>query len=545
MNHRPALSVLLLFWLALLPVPVPAQTWSWATPLFGTGQSRVEGVAALPDGGVLACGEFNDTLRIGPDTLVTHGGWDGFLVRLDATGAALWAAAIGGTGDDELNELVVDGSGHAFAAASFRDTVQWKGTAIPGTGNNATLVKFDLDGNVSWFRRASGNCYAYTVAAAANGMVYLGGVLNASATFSGTVITNPAGIYNAFIVRYQAGNGTLVDAQTVSGSSGDYGAYGMAVDQAGNAYLTGYTRPQQNPYVGTFMRKRAFDGSASWSQTVSSAFGDLYGRDVAVASDGHVLFTGNIYNNVDWMGTNLGQYGRYKNAYLARFATDGTLAWVQQAGSTGEDLGLGVVADAEGNAYWTGCFYHQATFDSIAVATAGESNSQDIFVARSGPAGGVAFVATAGGNQDERATAVDKLPGGPLFIGGQYLSYNCQFGDITLPPGGRCFVAAMAVPDDGGTTGMGAPPAPTALQLHPVPARDHLSIAMPGGRGPLQVQVLDLWGRLVRSYALGAPFGQVPLQGLAEGTYVVRCLDSDGRVQVGRAVVAGTAPEGH
>lgn len=528
-------TLLLLF---ALPFFTMAQTWRWATAFYSTGQSLVEAVAALPDDGALVCGEFNDTLRTATDTLVTHGGWDGFLARLDAEGNVLWIHGIGGPFDDGLNDVVVDAAGNAYAAAAFRDTVQWAGTSMPGPATSgATLVKFDLDGNVIWEKRAVGNSYAYTVSAGTNGMVYFGGVLNNTTNFSGTTLTNNSGIYNAFLVRYSGTNGALVDASMISGSTGDYGAYGMDVDAAGNAYLTGYSRPQQNPYVGTFMRKRAFDGSSNWSQTISSAFGDLYGRDVSVASDGHVYFTGNIHNNVDWMGSNLGQYGRYKNAYLARFSTDGTLSWVQQAGHTGEDLGLGVVTDGLGSAYWTGCFYRQAQFDTIAVNASNNSTWQDLFVARSEPQGGVAFVTTAGGGSDERATCIDKRVDGPVIIGGHYLSWNAQFGALTLPQGGRLFVAAMGVPDDDLSTGVAAAPAQRALHLYPVPASSTLFLAMHGGRGTLEVTLIDVSGRTASIQRLGAPLGSLDVSGLSPGPYLVRCVDADGTVMTARVVI--------
>ncbi|HMC97597.1 MAG TPA: hypothetical protein VKG92_08095, partial [Flavobacteriales bacterium] len=327
-----------------------AQSWNWATALFGTGQPRVEAVAALADGGAFVCGEFNDTLRTDADTIVTNGSWDGFLARMDDSGAVLWLIGIGGEFEDELNDIVVDANGNGFAAATFRDTVSWNGTQILGNGAEATLVKFDMNGSVLWYRRAVGYTFGYTVSVSSNGTAFLGGVINGSAVFSGTTITNSAGIFNAFIVRYTSGTGALVDADVVSGSSGDFGAYGMDADSDGNVYFTGYSRPQQNPYVGTFMAKIAFGSGTGWIQTVSSAFGDLYGRDASVTSDGHVYFTGNIYNNVTWMGQPLGQYGRYNNAYLARFTIDGTLDWVKQVGWTGTDLGLGVVADGLGHA---------------------------------------------------------------------------------------------------------------------------------------------------------------------------------------------------
>ncbi len=517
-----------------------AQSWNWATPIMGTGQQRVGSVAALADGGALVCGEFNDTLRTATDTIVTHGDWDGFLGRLDNTGAFLWIIAIGGDQYDELNDIVVDADGNGFAAATFSDTAHWSSTEIlGGIGREAALVKFDLNGNVQWYKRAAGNSYAYTVSVSSIGRAFLGGVLNASAVFSGTTLTNSAGIFNAYVIQYNAISGALIDADMVSSSSGDFGAFGMDVDADGNVYFTGYSRPQQNPYVSTFMAKVAFGSGTSWSNTVSSAFGDLYGRDVSVTNDGHVYFTGNIYNNVTWMGSPLGQYGRYKNAYLARFTTGGTLDWVQQVGFTSSDEGLGVVADGLGNAYWTGMFGSQADFDTIHVDCFPGVNSQDVFVAYTGPAGGAAFVSTAGGYGDEQATAIDKQVDGPVIVGGTYSGFPYVFGDSTFaqPQGHRLFIASLAGPDDDLATGIASTPSDPPLQVYPVPASDVLFIALNGARGALTWSVIDQRGRSVLNSKLNTPFGAIDIRELAPGLYSFRCADEEGRIGVQRFVV--------
>ncbi len=538
MQLRPFLFIAL----PLMVSSTQAQSWNWATSLLGTGQMRVEAVAALADGGAFVCGEFNDSLRTPLDTLVTHGGWDGFLLRLDNNGDVVWSTAIGSAFDDELNDIVVDEEGNGYAAATFRDTADWKGAAITGVGAEATLVKFDPDGDLLWYRRAVGYSFAYTVSVNSGGTAFLGGVINTSAVFSGTTLTNSGSLFNAFVIQYDSNTGALLDADRVTGSSGESGAYGMDVDSDGNVYITGYNRPQQNPYVGTFMAKVAFGSGTNWSVVVASAFGDLYGRDVSVANDGHVYFTGNIYNDVLWMGSPLGQYGRYKNAYLARFATDGTLDRVQQVGGIGRDEGLGVVADGLGHAYWTGVFTGIVDFDTVQVSSAiGITASQDVFVAYTSPAGGAAFVSTAGGsNGEESATAIDKHLNGPVIVGGSYISFQTYFDDIILPvpQGQRCFVASLAGPDDELTTPVAEHEATPVLQVYPVPANNSLFVAMQGARGPLVVSVFDQAGREVLATQLGAPFGTVDVSNLCEGVYIVRCANEEGVLRTTRLVVA-------
>ncbi|MBL7950935.1 MAG: T9SS type A sorting domain-containing protein [Flavobacteriales bacterium] len=524
-----------------LPFSSHAQNWHWATALLGTGQPQVKAVAALEDGGALVCGIFNDTLRAGNDTIITHGDWDGFLARLNGAGDVLWLKAIGNANFDELHEIVVDDAGNGFATGTFSGTVDWNGSAVTGNaGREGVLVKFDLDGELLWFRRANGYSTGYTVSVSEDGVVYWGGLVNTSVSFGSTTVTNTNSLFNTYVARYTAGDGTLLGAQRVTSSSGESGAYGMDVDSEGDLYLTGYNRPQQNPYVGSYMGKVSYSGGTSWTQTVASAFGDVYGRDVSVTNDGHVYFTGNIYNNLTFIDAPIGQFGRYKNAYLARFSSDGTLDFVQQYGSTSVDEGLAVVCDGLNNAYWTGRYTGPVAFDTITVNAIGISTSQDIFVARTEPTGGVAWVSRAGGaGLEEFGTAMDKQENGPLIIGGQYTSYYSIFGTDTLPPpnGQRCFVASMGVPDDELTTALNEPAAPLALRIHPVPTQDHLFVALEGGRGASAFEVLDASGRMVLSSTLRAPLGTIDVHALAEGSYILRMTEKDGQRVAKRFVV--------
>lgn len=521
--------------------PLAAQTWHWATAFLGTGQPQVKCVAALQDGGALVCGIFNDTLRTGTDTITTHGDWDGFLARLDGAGEVLWMSAIGSPGFDELHEVVVDANGKCFATGTFSGTVDWNGADVTGNaGREGVLVKFDLTGQLEWFRRANGYSTGYTVSVSNDGTVYWGGLVHETVSFGSVTVTNNSSLFNTYIARYTSDNGTLIGAQRVTGSNGESGAYGMDVDGSGNLYLTGYDRPQQNPYVGSFMGKVSYSGGTNWSQVVASAFGDVYGRDVSVTNDGHAYFTGNIYNNLTFVGQAIGQFGRYKNAYLASFASDGTLDWVQQYGGTSADEGLAVVSDGLNNAYWTGRFTGPVAFDTITVNAIGISTSQDVFVARTEPAGGVAWVARAGGaGQEEMATAIDKRVNGPLIVGGQYASYQTIFGNDTLPMpmGQRCFVASMGVPDDELTTAVVEHEPEAELHAYPVPAQDALFVALHGARGAIMVEVIDVQGRIMARSSIGAPLGSLDVSTLAPGYYALRGADDHGHRATTRFVV--------
>ena len=70
------------------------------------------------------------------------------------------------------------------------------------------------------------------------------------------------------------------------------------------------------------------------------------------------------------------------NIFVAKYNSDGTLAWAKQAGNTsgfGFDAGLGITIDGSGNSYVTGHFLGPATFG------AGEPNETQFPSSASGP----------------------------------------------------------------------------------------------------------------------------------------------------------------
>lgn len=132
-------------------VSAPAQTfWAWAFAVGGRGNDRVTSVAVSPDGScVYVVGSFEDTLRWGGQMLVSRGGRDAFVARLDAEGALVWLFQIGGILNDEATGVVVDANCHAYVTGWYESQQCYVGaTQFLALGNaadttNAFLVAFD------------------------------------------------------------------------------------------------------------------------------------------------------------------------------------------------------------------------------------------------------------------------------------------------------------------------------------------------------------------------------------------------------------------
>ncbi len=184
-----------------------------------------------------------------------RGGHDAFLVKLSLTGSLVYSTYFGGSGEDSANAIALDPGGKIVLAGStcsadLTTTVGAVVTVSLGTGcllarNDAFVAKLNPAGTAlvySTYLGGAGNDVAEGVAVDASGNAYVVGETNSS-TFTGVTAgsfqpTHSRG-YAAFVTRINAA-GSAVNYSTFLGGSGST-AFGVALDAAANAYVTGST----------------------------------------------------------------------------------------------------------------------------------------------------------------------------------------------------------------------------------------------------------------------------------------------------------------
>ena len=152
----------------------------------------------------------------------TGGGTDFFVAKLDGLGNFQWAREVPGNGSADVgtkNYLSLDALGNVyFAGVVSGGLIDW-GTGITtnttSVGNReALLLKYDSSGGIQMAVSAGGiqNDEAHNVAIAADGSIYLTGLVRGSATF-GTLsfTTSDPLLYTPFMAKIQ--NTTLSVAQ--------------------------------------------------------------------------------------------------------------------------------------------------------------------------------------------------------------------------------------------------------------------------------------------------------------------------------------------
>jgi probable HAF family extracellular repeat protein len=123
----------------------------------------------------------------------------------------------------------------------------------------------------------------------------------------------------------------------------DYGR-GVSVDRFGSIYVAGDAQAEGGDPV---LRKLNENGDLQWSRT----FGDTsfaIGSSVSADGLGNVYFAG--YTFGDLGGTNAGAI----DGYLSKYDSGGTLAWIRQFGTSGDDRVYDLSADGLGNIFLVG-----------------------------------------------------------------------------------------------------------------------------------------------------------------------------------------------
>jgi hypothetical protein len=221
----------------------PAGNWLWAVSAGGTRRDDSYDIEVDTQGNQYITGIFEDTASFGPYTLDSAGGWDIYVAKLDPAGNFLWAYRAGGTDPDYGRDIAVDGVGNAWLTGGFQDMASFG----PYTLNSANemdifVAKLDPTGNFLWAVRAggtfnTGSDVGIDIVVDAEGNTCLTGYFHGTASFGSYTLTS-AGNNDIFAAKLDPAGNWLwaVRAGGISFDCGD----GIAVDGAGNAYLTGY-----------------------------------------------------------------------------------------------------------------------------------------------------------------------------------------------------------------------------------------------------------------------------------------------------------------
>lgn len=226
---------------------------------------------------------------------------------------------------------------------------------------------------------------------------------------------------------------------TYFGGSGSGSGIGVAVDSAGNAFLTGNTRSVDFPTVNpaqpspgggadAFVSKLSADGSSLVYSTFLGGSRDDQGAGIDVDSTGNAYVTG-YTESPDFPTLNALQpaFGGFRNVFVAKLdATGSRLVYSTYLGGGGSHAGEGIAVDAGGQACVTGFTSSFASsFPTVNALQPVPAGGWEAFVAKLNAAGSALVYSTyLGGSGDDQGFGIAVDAPGNAYVTGTTASSN-------------------------------------------------------------------------------------------------------------------------
>lgn len=225
----------------------------------------------------------------------------------------------------------------------------------------------------------------------------------------------------------------------LGGGSYDEG-YAIAVDGAGNAYVTGLTysadfptasavQPMLSDFGDVFVTKLNANGTALVYSTYLGGSDDDYGSAIAVDAAGNAYVTGSTrssnFPTLNPLQSPHGNPHLNQEAFVTKLNVAGTaLVYSTYLGGSGRDEASSIAADAAGNAYVAG-WTTSTDFQTVNALQPTPGGNSDVFVSKLNAAG-TAFVYSTylGGAGGESAAAIAADDAGSVYVAGSTVSPN-------------------------------------------------------------------------------------------------------------------------
>jgi len=286
------------------------------------------------------------------------GDWDAFIAKFSPMGELLFSSYLGGTGYEHITSVNVDSNNNMVIAGT---------TASAGLPTTAGALHETHIGSTDGF---------------------------------------------VFVI---APNGTILYGTYFGGTQEDW-IYGMEFDDSGNLMFAGWTNSPglatsgvyQTAYAGgggdAFVARLSADCSTLQMFSYVGGAGDDRGWQMTIDDSDNYIISGVAGAGFPiTAGAHQSSHGGNSDAYLTMVAYDGTsLNFSTYLGGTGDDIGLGVDVDSQGDIILTGDTTSDdiTTLNAIQDTFAGGAN--DFFASKFNASGHPYFVTYIGGNETDR-----------------------------------------------------------------------------------------------------------------------------------------------
>lgn len=381
----------------------------WARQMGGGGIDGGNEITVDISGNVYSTGFFAGSADFDPSistyNIISAGGQDVYVSKLDIYGNFVWAKGFGGIGNDVGNSIAVDSIGNVYVAGIFSNTVDFdpgpSSYTLTSAGNSDIfVVKFDVNGNFIWAKQI-GNANSDDIQSitTTTSSIYFTGSFSSVVDFNPNIgidtLTSFGGT-DIFICKWDL-NGNFIWARKLGGIGSNEKGYGVRVDNKGNVLTTGTFSltadfdPSLTNFTITslgntdaFISKLDSNGNFIWAKNFSGA-GAEFSNAIAIDKNNDIIIGGQFTSTgADFdpgpatytLSATLGTY----DLFTCKVNSLGNFVWAIRIGGGNTDLTNSVVVDKNDEVYTVGYFSVTVDFDPGPGLFALNASTGDIYV---------------------------------------------------------------------------------------------------------------------------------------------------------------------
>jgi hypothetical protein len=337
--------------------PTPGEV-IWEASYGDAAADDVEAAALGSDGSLVLAGSFEGALDFGGGALVSGGGDDVFVAKIDAMGGEVWANQYGGVGNQVATGVGVDGIGNVFVVGDFVSPSIDFGAGVLSSvdATDVFAAKLSPSGGGLWsvgldgIKEAGGRA----IVSPTNDVVFAG-EFETSITIGSVTHTGGTQADSSFVTGWSGVNGQVQwsEAALSNGFGNFVTIKSLATDTAGNMalYVTATQQTQGTltvTYDGVSETEPSNpNGNSSFSVVIRTDATGAYAWHKRVRGRGRVSSfpNGDVLACGSYSGAGTFADGfalptsQGLDVWVARYSATGTLLWARRYGGPGLDAG--------------------------------------------------------------------------------------------------------------------------------------------------------------------------------------------------------------
>jgi len=405
----------------------------WENTVGGGNFDRFYSVEETNDGGFILGGQSLSGGGWGDKSESNKGGYDYWIVKLNASGVVEWDRSYGGIGNDQLYNAQPTTDGGYMLAGTSDSGISGDKTENRVGNSDFWIIKIDATGNIIWQNDIGGLMFdnVYSAYETADGGYILGGT--STSGISGDKTAGNYGVVDYWIVKLNA-SGTVVWDKTIGGTLNDYlytviptadgGSIACGMSESG---LTGNKTDNTNGLYDYYIVKLDNSGNITWQNSIGGTGNDYtFVNAITQTSDGGYAIAGYSQSAIsgDKTEANTGSW----DYWIIKITNLGAISWQTVLGGASGDYANAISTTADEGFIIGGYSYSNASGEK----TENAFGDADYWVLKLAGTGCYAYTESCNGLDDDCDALVDEDIIETISITADGATSFCQGGNVLL-----------------------------------------------------------------------------------------------------------------